>query len=777
MRLKVFILFSLLFASGSARAQIVVSGYVVADQNGESLIGASVYDTLSKLGTGTNNHGFFSLSFSSGRKVLQIDYPGYEPWIIDTSLYANATFRVRLVPDKTMDQVTIRARPAAGFTNRTQMSAIDLPLQQVRKLPALLGEVDIIKAIQLLPGVKGGNEGSSGLYVRGGGPDQNLILLDGMPLYNVQHMFGFFSVFNADAINSIQLYKGGFPSRYGGRLSSVLDISMKEGNTRKTEGDFNISPIAFRISLNGPIGASGKTTYALSLRRSIFDLLLPRSGENVFYYNFYDLNAKISHRISDKERLYVSLYSGRDKFYTGFNNQSTNGNRTARESVESSLMWGNACGSIRYTREHNPRLFATHTLGFTSYRYRNGVSFNASYRTDTSFDELELSLGYGAGITDLIARSDFEYAHSTTQRFRFGGEFIQHRFRPGYFNIRINATGGPNIDTVIGPKDPFYSQEFALYGETERNLGRGLHMNAGLRMVNYLSGGSYRFFPEPRISFRQRLENNLAIKFSYAMMNQSVHLLTNSSGGLPWDLWFPATARIRPQRSQQLAFGLAQPWKHGIEFTLESYFKWMNHIVDYAEGADLFAVQTDWEEQARVGRGRMYGGELLMQRRSGRLNGWVGYTLSWSDRIIPEVNFGRRYFFRWDRRHHLSAVAIYKLDEAWELSSTFLLQSGNAITLPQGRYLSVNGTPINDYVAKNDQRFPLYHRMDISIQKRINPRNNFTSTKQYWNLTIYNVYNRFNPFYIDIDNTRTPPRVVGVAFFRFLPVLTYSMKF
>ncbi|MFY7849166.1 MAG: TonB-dependent receptor, partial [Bacteroidia bacterium] len=329
---KIFFWPFLLLSSG-LQAQIVVSGYVIADQNGESLIGASVYDTLSGQGTTTNNHGFFSISFSSGRRVLQVDYPGYEPWIADTMLYGNETFRIRLVPGKMMDEVTVRARPSAGFTNRTQMSAIDLPLQQVRKLPALLGEVDVIKAIQLLPGVKGGNEGSSGLYVRGGGPDQNLILLDGMPLYNVQHMFGFFSVFNADAINSIQLYKGGFPSRYGGRLSSVLDISMKEGNTRKTEGDFSVSPIAFRLSLNGPIGKSGKTTYALSLRRSIFDLLLPRSGENVFYYNFYDLNAKISHRISDKERLYVSFYSGRDKFYTGFNNESTNGNRTARESV------------------------------------------------------------------------------------------------------------------------------------------------------------------------------------------------------------------------------------------------------------------------------------------------------------------------------------------------------------------------------------------------------------------------------------------------------------
>jgi hypothetical protein len=773
-------LFMLLVISRSTWAQIVVSGYVTDKSNGESMIGAAVVDTSAKYGTTSNSYGFFSLSLTPGRKIISVSYPGYLEWIIDTVLLSNVVLRVELISEKALDQVTIRARPGANIAARTQMSMIDLPLQQVRKLPALLGEVDVIKAIQLLPGVKGGNEGSSGLYVRGGGPDQNLIMLDGIQLYNVQHMFGFFSVFNADAINSIQLYKGGFPARYGGRLSSVLDISMKEGNNQRHEGNFSISPIAFKLALNGPLSKSGKTTYAVSLRRSIFDLLIGRStrdGSNQFYYNFYDFNGKVSHRISDKERIYLSFYSGRDKFYTKAIFEDNSNNRQNREELEGSLIWGNTCGSVRYNRIHNPRLFANHTLGFTSYRYKNSIEFDASYRTDTSFEALNIFLGYGAGITDLVARSDFEYSHSASRKYRFGVEGIYHHFRPGNFELRINATGGPFIDTVLGPKNPFNSQEVAAYGEADYNLGRGLQLNTGLRLANYLTASSYRFFPEPRVSLRQRLANDMSVKFSYAMMNQSIHLLTNSSGGLPWDLWFPATARIRPQRSQQLALGLAQSWKYGIEFSLESYFKWMNHLVDYAEGADLFAVQTDWEDKVKIGTGRMYGSELLLQRKAGKLNGWLGYTLSWSDRMIPDINFGKRYYFRWDRRHHLSAVAMYKLDDVWEISSTFLLQSGNAITLPQGRYLSVDGTIINDYVAKNDFRMPLYHRLDFSLTKRIKPHNNLTPTKQYWSLTVYNVYNRFNPFYIEIDNTRTPPRVVGVAFFRFLPVLTYSMKF
>lgn len=550
---------------------------------------------------------------------------------------------------------------------------------------------------------------------------------------------------------------------------------MKEGNTQKHQGEFSASPIAVKIAVNGPLSANGKTTYALSARRSLFDLLLRASGLTT--YNFYDLNLKICHRLDDRNRLYFSFYNGRDKFFSSLRNQSSSGGSSSREEIENSLVWGNMLGALRWNRVLSARSFVNHTLSYTSYRYNIGLKYSGTFQTDTSFQSVLLKFGYGAGIRDLAWRSDVQHNAGNATIFRYGLEVIQHRFQPGTFTMSLQGTGFPSLDTTISSSGRLNSLEAALYGEAEKNLGRGLYVNTGLRMANYLARSRYRFMPEPRISVRQMMSNKMAIKLSYALMNQPIHLLTNSTGGLPWDLWFPATARIRPQRAQQLALGISQPWKYGIEFSLESYYKWMNHIVDYAEGTDLFDVQVNWEDKVRAGRGWMYGTELLLQKRTGRLNGWIGYTLSWSERKIPGVNFGEKYFFRWDRRHHATAVCIYKLGKAWELSSTFVLQSGNAISLPQGRYLAADGSLVNDYVAKNAQRMPLYHRLDFGINKLINPENRFSKTKQYWNLSVYNIYNRFNPFFLDIDNTTQPPKVIGVAFFRVLPVLTYSYKF
>jgi hypothetical protein len=779
MNLRNLLLFVVIGCLDQLQAQVVVQGRLTGADHGEVLIGAGIIDVKSNFGTSSNNYGLYALSLNQGQRTLLFSYPGYEELLVDTFLNTSITLNLQLRPIATMDQLVIKSKPRNTEAQKVQMSMLDMPVQQIKKIPALLGEVDVVKAIQLLPGVKGGNEGSSGLYVRGGGPDQNLILLDGVPLYNIQHMFGFFSVFNADAINSIQLYKGGFPARFGGRLSSVLDISMKEGNTNKHQGEGSISPIAAKLSLNGPLSANGKTTYAVSYRRSLFDLLLRGAGANgnSLLYNFYDLNAKLCHRIDERNRVYASFYSGRDKFFTGMENSSGSGNNVSRERTEAMLSWGNMLGALRWNRVIGSRSFVNHTLSYTAYRYRNGLKYEGAFRTDTSFQSLNLNVSYGAGIRDLAWRSDFQYTASGTSVFRGGLEVIQHRFQPGTFKFNLSGTGFPPVDTSISPSGNYNALEAAIYGEHERTISRGLSLNTGLRLANYLAGSKFRFLPEPRLSLRQLMVNNLAVKLSYAMMNQPIHLLTNSTGGLPWDLWFPATSRIRPQRAQQIAFGINQPWKYGIEFSWEGYYKWMNYTVDYAEGTDLFDVQVNWEDKVRTGKGWMYGTELLLQKRTGKLNGWMAYTLSWSERQIPEVNFGQRYFFRWDRRHHATAVCIYKINKAWELSSTFVLQSGNAITLPQGRYFAADGTMVNDYVAKNAQRMPLYHRLDVGVNKLINPENRFSKTKQYWNFSVYNVYNRFNPFFVDIDNTSQPPKVVGIAFFRLLPVLSYSYKF
>jgi len=779
MKLPRLLLLIILSGAGCLKAQLVIQGRITAADNGEVLIGAGIVDTLSGFGTSTNNYGLYSLSLPPGRKVLLFSFPGYGEYFLDTVLRSSMTLNLQLKPIAQLDELIIKSKPRNTSGNSIQMSMLDVPVQQIKKMPALLGEVDVVKALQLLPGVKGGNEGSSGLYVRGGGPDQNLILMDGVPLYNIQHMFGFFSVFNADAINNIQLYKGGFPARFGGRLSSVLDISMKEGNTQKHQGEGSISPIAAKLSLNGPLSAHGKTTYAISYRRSLFDLFLRGAGAggDMLLYNFYDLNLKLCHRLNERNRFYASFYSGRDKLYSALVNETSNGMSISKEKVENSLIWGNTLGALRWNRIIGPRSFVNHTLSYTAYRYKNGLKYQGEFRTDTSYQSFNLNFAYGAGIRDLAWRSDVQYNASNASVYRYGLEVIQHRFKPGVFTLSLNGTGIQSLDTVISPAGNYNSLEMAVYGETERNLGRGLNMNAGIRLANYLASSKYRFMPEPRISFRQLMTNKLALKLSYALMNQPIHLLTNSTGGLPWDLWFPATAKIRPQRAQQVALSISQPWKYGMEFSVESYYKWMNHIVDYAEGTDLFDVQVNWEDKVRAGKGWMYGTEMMIQKRTGRLNGWLAYTLSWSERKIPEVNFGQKYFFKWDRRHHATAVCIYKVNKAWEISSTFVLQSGNAITLPQGRYLAADGTLVNDYIGKNAQRMPLYHRLDVGVNKLIKPENRFSKTKQYWNLSVYNVYNRFNPFFVDIDNTTQPPKVIGVAFFRLLPVLTYSYKF
>lgn len=761
--------------AGALQAQnYTVSGYLTDSATGEALIGASVYDAQSEQGTVTNHYGFYSITIPSGNKVLRFSYVGYATRNRSFFLGADLSLNVQLPAALNLKTVVVKSEK----NDQLLTGKIDLPIDNVKKLPAILGEVDLIKAIQLLPGVKSGNEGGSGMYVRGGSPDQNLILLDGVPVYNVSHLFGFFSVFNSEAINNVQLYKGGFPARFGGRLSSVLDITMKEGNNKKLSGNFFISPIAGSASLNGPLGKSGKTTFAISGRRTFLDLLLtPLMDEStgVFSYFFYDFNAKISHKISDKDRVFFSIYTGKDKLFTRFKDTFTNGNTRTSETFSTSLDWGNVTTMVRWNRLVNKKLFSNYTLSYTRYRLNIKNELSYEQRTDTSITKFDYLLHYRSGIRDIALKADYEYAHSTKHFIRFGGISTLHGFSPGAMNLELSQTGGQNLDTLFGPAKKILSLETAFYIEDEVRLSKSSKANAGLRLVHYLVNNKNFVFAEPRITVNKRFKDDWVAKISYARMNQFLHLLTNSGTALPTDLWVPATDIIRPQTSHQIAVGLTKPVAQSLDLVVEGYYKWMNNLIDYQEGADFSLVNTDWESKVSAGKGWAYGAEVLLQKKEGKLTGWFGYTLSWAERQIDGINNDKKYFFKYDRRHDFALVAIYELDKQRTVSMNFVFATGSALTMPAGKYRDLYGNTIFEYGEKNGYRMRNYHRLDLSYNKTKTKRKD--GAMHYYTISIYNVYSRMNPFYVYIDNTATKPVVKQVSLFGFLPSIAYGIKF
>jgi outer membrane receptor for ferrienterochelin and colicin len=781
--IKQFLFLFLLFPfSVIAQEKFTVSGFIYEAGSRETMPGAVVFTSDLKNGTVTNGFGFYSITLPAGDVELVFQLVGYSEQIHTLKLTADIKFDVFLESHAELQEVVVSAEKQRKISEETRMSTIEIPIDQIKKIPALLGEKDVLKVLQLMPGVQKGSEGNSGFYVRGGGPDQNLIILDDATVYNANHLFGFFSIFNGDALKSVELTKGGFPARYGGRLSSVLEMRMKDGNKEKITGEAGIGLISSRLTLEGPI-VKGKSSFLVSGRRTYIDALvypfLPSDSKGGYY--FYDLNAKYNHVFDDANRLYVSGYFGKDKFY--FNPQSQYSEQKGR------FLWGNATGTVRWNHIFSDKVFSNTSVIFTQYKF--GIGYEEKYQiTDEYF-----KLNFNSGIQDWSGKFDLDFQPNPNHYIKTGAMITYHTFTPNA--TVINSSFAPDNERDV---KKIFALESGVFVEDDWSITEKLKVNLGLRASLYNQHKRTYLRPEPRFSGRYMLAKDFSVKASYAMMNQYIHLLSNTGIGLPTDLWVPATQRVKPQQSQQWAIGLAKDLpKQNLMVSVEGYYKTMTDIITYKEGSSFLDAGfdedvevADWQTKVTSGKGWSYGAELLIQRKTGKLTGWIGYTLSWTQFQFDEINFGKKYFARYDRRHDLSLVGIYEIKENITLSATWVYGTGQAVTLPLAAYAinahtpqfnqmisSLNGitgigTQAQDYGEKNSFRMAPYHRLDIAAQFR----KKLKRSERTIEVGVYNAYNRYNPFFYytttDINNNA---KLMQVSLFPLLPSISWNYKF
>lgn len=788
--------------SSATRSVATVSGYVREAGSQEALIGVNVYLPGTSTGTTTNTYGFYSLTLPAQDSVrVAYSFVGYDAILRSLPFRADQQLNITLKPGKTLSEVTVTSsRTEEKVSDTPQMSQIDIPISQIKKIPAFLGEKDVLKVLQLMPGVQKGSEGSTGIYVRGGGPDQNLIILDDAIVYNANHLFGFFSVFNGDALKSVELTKGGFPARFGGRLSSVIDLNMKDGNREKLHGEGGIGLIASRLTLEGPLTRNRKGSFLLSGRRTYLDVLAApliakeSNGQTKAGYYFYDFNAKANYDLGSKDKVYLSGYFGRDRFYAKDKDSGT----------DVGISWGNSTGTLRWNHLFSQRLFSNLSLIYSDYKFQ--IASDEKSRTGADL----FSLRYNSGIRDFSLKYDVDYYPNPRHSIRFGVQTIQHRFTPSAVVLK---NGGDlqftrNVDNIE-------VLESGIYAEDSWRPNNRWRMNGGIRLSHFIQKKVSYIRPEPRLSAAYMVKSDLSLKASYALMNQYVHLLSNTGIGLPTDLWVPTTDRIAPQQSEQLAAGVAKDFtKSGLSLTVEGYYKTMKNIINYREGASFLllddpttAEQVRWEDNVTAGKGWSYGAEVLLQKKAGRFSGWAGYTLSWTQWQFAEINGGRKFYPRYDRRHDISLVGIYELNKRITLSGTWVYGTGNALTVPQAEYrayrhqpgirgtsssvtgakaiiagLFDSGPRSTDYgTQKNTFRAEPYHRMDFGIQFHKQKRRH----ERTWEISFYNLYNRRNPFFYQIENVTegtAPNQTSRTGLFRYsvfpiVPAFSYNFKF
>jgi TonB dependent receptor-like, beta-barrel/CarboxypepD_reg-like domain/TonB-dependent Receptor Plug Domain len=777
-----FLIFCFATIFSFAQNKYTLSGYIRDSLSGETLIAASIVIDGQGKGVNSNQYGFYSITLPEGTYPVTVSFVGYHVLQSSITLTQNTVLNFSLLQRSVLQEVIVSSRRKDGNVENAQMGKIDLSMNQIKSVPVIFGEVDILKTMQLLPGVRNAGEGNTGLYVRGGGPDQNLIMLDDAIVYNTGHLFGFFSIFNSDAIKNTSLIKGGMPAQYGGRLSSVLDVAMKEGNMKKFEAEGGIGLIASRLSVQGPIKKE-KASFIISARRTYIDVLVkPFIKESSdFYgsgYHFYDLNTKVNYKFSDKDRLYLSGYFGRDVFT--FNN--------TRRSFKANIPWGNATATLRWNHVFNRKLFSNTTVVYNDY----GFSFGAVQN--------DFALKLSSGIRDWNAKLDFDYYPSPQHRIKFGGLFTYHTFVP-------NVLTGNQGDTEFEPNNEGtkYASETALYLQDDWEISTKLKLHAGLRYSSFTQLGPYTIYDrdvngnktdsteyghwqpiktyggfEPRLTLRYSLSGETSLKGSVTRNLQYIHLVTNAGSTLPTDLWVPSTYRVQPQISWLYALGVFKNFdNNSYETSLEVYYKTMDNQIEYAEG--YTPSLQDPEEEFVFGKGWSYGAEFFVNKRRGKLTGWVGYTLSWTWRQFNALNAGRKYPAKYDRRHDLSVVGIYELSKKWKFSAVFVYGSGNATTLPE-RFYIVSGVLTQEYSKINKYRLPAYHRFDLSatLTPKQKPNKRLHTS---WVFSIYNVYSRLNPYFIYFDQTGNPlmgtlkVEATQVSLFPIIPSVTWNFKF
>lgn len=760
-----FILTFLLKYSAVLHAQtFTISGYVYDKATGESLIGVTIQDRAAQRGTSTNEYGFYSLSLPAGTRTLVFTYPGFEPTEQTTLLRQNHTLNVRIAEQQnTLGEVVIKAEAQREreVVQNSEMGRLSVPMEILRRTPALFGESDLIKALQLMPGVKRGGEGTTGMFVRGGGNDENLVLLDEAPVYNVGHILGFLSVFNSPSIKSVDLYKGAFPAQYGGRLSSILDVRMREGSDQRFGMQGSIGNIAANLTVEAPI-VRDRASFIVSGRRSYLDKIVSLVQPGLFPYYFYDFNAKVNYKITERDRLYLSSYFGRDVLSASQKSDSSNTNL----GISSNL--GNFTITARWNHIYRAgKMFHNLTLLKSQFRYQiEGKAFENSVFIRSAIDDIGLKM-------------DFDYRPSgTSVTYKFGGQITNHLFRPNLVSVQ-----GEVSDVLKSKKPPsIYNQEMGLYGSADRDLGTNWKLNAGVRLSASTVQGAFYTHLEPRFSARYALSDRHSLKVGYARMVQYLHLVSSSSVALPTDLWYPTTKNVLPGKSDQVSAGwftwLGNASK--IQLSTEVYYKKLHQLIEYREGARLL-LNDNYENELVRGQGEAYGWEILAQKNTGKLNGWIGYTLAWSTRTFPDVNQGARYYARYDRRHDVSVVANYDFSRRFGVSLAWVYSTGNPFTpivakllMPFPNYSGVDLLPV--YPAKNTYRLHDAHRLDIDFVLRGKKRRRWAGE---WHLGAYNVYNRAQPnrVVLVLDEKTGREKYQERGLFGIIGSLSYQFKF
>ena len=795
-------IFGLFLITQSCLSQEIhkISGYITDFETGSPLIGANVIDSYSGMGVTSSSNGYYSINVNQGSVVLICSFIGYgmDTLFLEIETDLNRDFQLK-TNAYNLSEVTLEDNRLNVESSRT--SVISISKEEIKNVPQLFGELDLIKAIQLMPGIQSGNEGTSGFYVRGGGPDQNLILLDGATVYNTSHLLGFFSTFNDQAVSDIEIVKGGFPAEYGGRLSSILDIKVKEGNMKEWKVNGGLGIISGSLSVDGPI-KKDTTSVLLSLRRTWIDQVSKpllslvqnsidlgslEAGGN---YYFYDLNFKLVHKLSQNDQINFSFYSGSDNF-SGMVTEEEEGvdddyNWYYNGSTNYGLLWGNIISSLKWQHLFNNNLFLNTTLFYSQYSFKNKILSNSDwieeYPTETSNYPSLYDYTYESAIEDLGIRLNFIYDFNPKHQLNFGGSYVKHHFSPSFIDLITDNEDGYSDTTMIfsNLKRP---DEAFVYFEDQYSITDRLTSSLGLHYSIYNERSKFYYSLQPRVSFRYLFNENSSLKLSYATMQQNIHLLTNSSYGLPNDIWVPATRDVPPQYSQQFVAGYNKSFnENAFEGSVEIYYKKMDDLITYAEGSNILGTDfSSWEDRVEMnGLGKSYGIECFLKKNKGKLTGWLGYTLSRSIRQFDRINLGRVYPYKFDRPHDLSVVSSYKLDEGTTLSLTWVFGSGNTITLPKEQYLIVsdgNVQPYYEYGERNSYRMQAYHRLDFGV--------NFVKQKQWgertWTVSIYNVYNRRNPFFIYfenfIDNNVEYLEAKQVSLFPIIPTLRYGFKF
>ena len=773
-----------------AQEKFTLSGFVSDKNNGENIIGVNIFCKELKQGVVSNTFGFYSLTLPAGNYEISFSYIGYKTQVYNLNLEKDIQKNIAFdITSFSVGEVQVRAK--ANIVEKTETSVIEVPIEQIKTIPALLGEVDIIKAIQLLPGVQS-SEGTSGFYVRGGGPDQNLILLDGVPVYNASHLGGIFSVFNADAIKSVRLTKGGFPARFGGRLSSVLQIDMKEGNSKEFKGDASIGLISSKFTFEGPI-IKDKTSFIISARRTYLDLIvapfLPSTTDLTLY--FYDLNAKINHKISKKDRIYLSAYSGKDKLGVDFSESFVDQITNEQSSLNFELGYGNLTSTLRWNHLFSDKLFSNTTLTYSRYSFNTDFGVNSTYTTNNETEIWDVNFGYLSGIEDLGARIDFDFIPNPNHEIKFGTSYTNHNFFPGETTLSINetlpdASQNFSLDTTLNFSGNTIADELYFYLEDNFKINNRLKANLGIHLGYYNTDRSNSIFKnnisfQPRASVRYLINDKWSVKGSYAEMTQNIHLLSNSSIGFPSDIWVPATDTVPSQKSKQWAGNISTEFSNGeYELSLEGYYKTMSNLITYKAGYSNLSSTESWENSVETGGiGESYGLELFLQKKKGRTTGWIGYTLSWTNRKFDNINFGEWYAYKFDRRHDFSLVFSHKFNEKWDAGLTWVYGTGNAITFPQAIYLGTpnNGNDVVDvvesYGTRNSTRLDAYHRLDLGFNKTVKKKR----ITKILSFGAYNAYSRKNPFFAYLTYEGGNRVAKQVSLFPVIPSISYRIKF